>query len=107
MQPAPCNVVQVFNTKPQHEMSEEITYPTINLNGQDKYKLQGQYQNALDKIRAAREAIGEIDLHGRDYDPQGSHAFPKAHDEFVALLVKPMQEAESYLEKITINISQQ
>ena len=105
MQPAPCNVVQVFNTKPQNEMSEEITYPTINLNGQDKYKLQGQYQNALDKIRAAREAIGEIDLHGRDYPNRDD--YPKAHDEFIAHLVAPMQEAESYLESIVINLNQQ
>tara|TARA_R100001443_G_scaffold113603_1_gene128589 strand:+ start:477 stop:737 length:261 start_codon:yes stop_codon:yes gene_type:complete len=86
-------------------MSDFITFPTINLNGQDKDKLQSQYQDALDKLRAAREAIGNIDLHGRDYPNQDD--YPKAHDEFIAHLVAPMQEAESYLESIVINLSQQ
>ena len=95
-------------------MSDFITFPTINLNGNDKDKLQSQYQDALDKLRAAREAIGNIDLHGRDYpkridfdDMATIHDFPKARKEFIAHLVKPIQEAESYLEKITIHISQQ
>ena len=86
-------------------MSDFITFPTININGNDKDKLQGQYQDALDSIREAREAIGNIDLHGRDYPNQDD--YPKAHDEFIAHLVAPMQEAESYLESIVINLSQQ
>ena len=95
-------------------MSDFITYPTVNLNGNDKDKLQSQYQDALDKIRAAREAIGNIDLHGRDYpkridfdDMATIHDFPKARKEFIDHLVAPMQEAESYLESIVINLSQQ
>ena len=94
-------------------MPDNITYPTINLNGNSKDRLQSQYQDALDKIRAAREAIGEIDLHGRDYPNRidfnlvGTHDFPKARKEFIDHLVAPMQEAESYLESIVINISQQ
>tara|TARA_R100001443_G_scaffold32612_1_gene46701 strand:+ start:545 stop:805 length:261 start_codon:yes stop_codon:yes gene_type:complete len=86
-------------------MSDFITFPTINLNGNDKDKLQGQYQEALDKIRESRESIGKIDLHGRDYPNRDD--YPKAHDEFIAHLVAPVQEAESYLESIVINISQQ
>ena len=86
-------------------MSDFITFPTINLNGNDKDKLQSQYQDALDRIRETREAIGKIDLHGRDYPNRDD--YPKAHDEFIAHLVAPMQEAESYLESIVINLSQQ
>ena len=88
-------------------MSDQITYPTIHLNGNSKGRLQGQYQATLDKARDLIAAVGEIELHGRDYYPQGGAAFATAREEFIAHLVKPMQEAESYLEKITIHISQQ
>jgi len=83
----------------------DLTYPTINLNGNDKDRLLPQYLNALDKTRDLITAIGAIDLHGRDYPNRDD--YPKAHDEFIAHLVKPIQEAESYLESIAINLNQQ
>ena len=86
-------------------MESEITYPTINLNGEDKEKLQGQYQEALDKIRDAIVSIRDIDLHGRDYPNRND--YPKAHKQFLNRVVIPINDTEEYLEDITINISQQ
>ena len=88
-------------------MTEEITYPTIHLNGNSKDRLQGQYENALDKVRDAIVAVRDIQFHSRDYYPQGDEAFPKAQEQLLAHLVRPIHGAESYLEKVTINISQQ
>tara|TARA_R100001510_G_C7656812_1_gene217286 strand:- start:11068 stop:11379 length:312 start_codon:yes stop_codon:yes gene_type:complete len=90
---------------PYNKMTEELIYPTINLNGQDKDKLQAQYQEGLDKIRDAIEAIKGIDLHGRDYLRRND--FPKAHKQFLHRVVIPLNTAEEYLEDVTINISQQ
>ena len=88
-------------------MPDEITYPTIHLNGNCKDRLQGQYQEVLDNLRDAIGAIDDIEFHARDYYVQGDDAFPKAQQEFIAHLVKPMQEAEEYLDKVVNNISQQ
>ena len=86
-------------------MKAETIYPTINLNGQDKDKLQGQYQEALDKVRDAINAVKRIDLHGRDYP--NPNDYPKAHKQFLNRVVIPLNNSEEYLADITINISQQ
>jgi len=86
-------------------MEAETICPTINLNGEDKDKLQGQYQEALDKVRDAIVAVKGIKLHGRDYPNWND--YPKAHKQFLNRVVNPIYDASYYLEDITINLSQQ
>ena len=87
------------------KMEAETIYPTINLNGNDKDRLQSQYQEALDKVRDAIIAVKGIDLHGRDYP--NPNDYPKAHRQFLSRVVIPLNNSEEYLEDITINLSQQ
>lgn len=58
--------------------------PTIHLNGTSQESLHAGYREALQSIQSAIDALARIPPHGRDYYPQGPHAYAQAHDEYVA-----------------------
>lgn len=57
-----------------------ITAPTVHLNGTSHKDLYAGYEAAYHAVRAAQEAIGNIEFNARDYYVQDSDAFTKARD---------------------------
>lgn len=57
-----------------------ITPPTIHLNGTSPQELWTGYEAAYDAVRAAQEALGNIEFNARDYYVQSDDAFSKARD---------------------------
>lgn len=53
--------------------------PIIHLNGTGANALESEYATALKAVKAARDAVGAITIHGRDYyTSQDPAAFDKA-----------------------------
>lgn len=57
-----------------------ITAPTVHLNGTSHRELYNGYEEAYHAVRAAQEAISNIEFNARDYYVQGDNAFTKARD---------------------------
>ena len=55
--------------------------PTIHLNGSGRESLINQYHEAYMKLQEALVALRKIDVHGRDYYPQGPDAYSQASRE--------------------------
>lgn len=77
---------------------EEITLPTIHLNGTSKKDLIEGYENAFLKINDAVEEVNKIQFHSRDYYPQGNDAWNKAVEERINMK-KKLKEVEDYILK--------
>lgn len=61
-----------------------ITLPTIHLNGSGRARLDEQYQRAYDSARETLAVFRALDVHDRDYYPQGPDAGTKARAEHTA-----------------------
>lgn len=55
--------------------------PTIHLNGSSPQVLLRQYHDAISALNTAIEKLRAIEVHGRDYYPQGPTALGDALDE--------------------------
>jgi hypothetical protein len=65
-----------------------FTLPSIHLNGSGRLALETQYEKALQALTAAYAALYQLDIHDRDYYPQGPDAGPRARREHRARLDK-------------------
>ena len=81
--------------------------PTIHLNGTSREALLEQVCNAGHAARILADALSEMAPNGRDYYPQGDHAYPQAraeHDARLNALTAVQQDLEAmYLEIETRN----
>jgi hypothetical protein len=57
------------------------TIPTIHINGTSFTDLRDGYAAAYDAIEKAMEALGNAELNGRDFYPQGPDAYYQARKE--------------------------
>ena len=57
-----------------------ITPPTVHSNGTGYKDLWAGYEAAYEAVRAAQEALGNVEFNARDYYVQDSDAFTKAQD---------------------------
>jgi hypothetical protein len=57
-----------------------ITAPTVHLNGTSYKDLYAGYEAAYEAVRAAQEALGNIEFNSRDYYVQSPEAWSKAVD---------------------------
>jgi hypothetical protein len=60
--------------------------PTVHLNGTGKKSLLEELEAADTAIREAIDKLRQVTVHGRDYYPQGPHAYPQARREMDARL---------------------
>jgi hypothetical protein len=56
----------------------DLTAPTVHLNGSDGKKLEGDLDAAARAVQTAINAHSECYPHGRDYYPQGDGAYDSA-----------------------------
>jgi len=57
--------------------------PTIHLNGTGRKSLLDELEVAHTALNQALVAVGQVTVHGRDYYPQGDHAYGQAREEMV------------------------
>lgn len=65
---------------------QEVTKPTIHLNGTSPEALLAQYEQSALAISQAIRLLEEASPHGRDYYPQGPQALTAARAEHVTRL---------------------
>jgi hypothetical protein len=58
-----------------------VRLPSVHTNGTGKDMLMRGYKNALKAVRAAEEAMDQIEFNPRDYYPQGETAFEEAREQ--------------------------
>ena len=61
--------------------TENITLPTIHMNGNSREALLQQYTEVTEPLIEALNAIERVEFHPRDYYVQGDAAFTKAEEE--------------------------
>lgn len=83
---------------------DDLTIPTVHLNGSGFKNLQSQYREALERLREARRAIPVP--HGRDYYVQDDGAYLRARKQFEAQIAK-IGEVEEELSGILLGIMDQ
>lgn len=83
---------------------DNLTIPTLHLNGSGFENLQEQYRTALEKLREAREALPIP--HGRDYYVQDDGAYTRARGQFEAQR-RRINEIEEELSGILLGILDQ
>lgn len=80
---------------------QELTVPTLHLNGSGWNNLYRDYSGALEALKAAMEALPVP--HGRDYYVQDDGAYERARAQFEAQVAKIREveeEVRAILEKI-------
>ena len=55
--------------------------PTVHMNGTSKKNLLAELQEAHVAIEVAIDKLVQVTCHGRDYYPQGPHAYGQAREE--------------------------
>jgi hypothetical protein len=83
------------------QTNEDLTVPTLHLNGSGWDNLYEQYHEALMAIQTALEKLPRP--HGRDYYVQGDHAYMEARRQFEAQrekLVAVEDELQAILSKV-------
>jgi hypothetical protein len=73
--------------------------PTIHSNGTGRTVLEEQIEKAYVALSAAIRALEECEPNGRDYYPQGEHAYAKARDEHLSRLAR-VQDVASELQTV-------
>lgn len=66
----------------------KLTLPTVHLNGSGQSSLLRQYNETYLAVYAAVVSLRKLDIHDRDYYPQGPDAGPKARAENQARIDK-------------------
>lgn len=82
------------------------TVPTIHLNGTSFTDLRDGYAAAYDAIEKAMEALGNAELNGRDFYPQGPDAYYQARKERDDAFDK-LRAAQQYVGEILMGICDQ
>ena len=88
----------------QEKMAEELTVPTLHLNGSGWKNLYEQCTASLGALRAAKVALPQPNA--RDYYVQGDYAILRATSQLDAQFAK-LDEVEAELTKILEAISEQ
>lgn len=83
---------------------DDLTIPTLHLNGSGFENLNRDYRAALAKLREAREALPVP--HGRDYYVQDDGAFKRARAQFEAQR-RRIEEVEEELSGILLGVIEQ
>ncbi len=79
------------------------TIPTIHLNGTSFTDLRDGYAAAYDAIEKAMEALGNAELNGRDFYPQGPDAYYQARKERDAAFDQ-LRAAQQYVGEMLMGI---
>lgn len=82
---------------------EKPQAPVINLNGTAAVSLVEEYKTAAHTLRAAIKAVGDVTVHGRDYQTVDYALYQKARSEHVQRLQKleeVLDEIESLHEQV-------
>ncbi len=82
------------------------TIPTIHLNGTSFTDLRDGYAAAYDAIEKAMEALGNAELNGRDFYPQGPDAYYQARKERDAAFDQ-LRAAQQYVGEMLMGICDQ
>ena len=82
------------------------TIPTIHLNGTSFMDLRDGYAAAYDAIEKAMEALGNAELNGRDFYPQGPDAYYEARKERDDAFDK-LRAAQQYVGEMLMGICDQ
>jgi hypothetical protein len=82
------------------------TIPTIHLNGTSFTDLRDGYATAYDAIEEAIEALGNTELNGRDFYPQGPEAYYQARKERNAAFDQ-LLAAQKYVGEMLMGICDQ
>lgn len=83
-----------------------ITAPTVHLNGTGYKDLYAGYEAAYHAVRAAQEAIGNIEFNARDYYVQGPEAWSKAQDHRIEQR-QALANVEEYLLQHLLSLQEQ
>lgn len=83
-----------------------ITAPTVHLNGTSAKDLWEGYEAAYEAVRAAQEALGNIEFNARDYYVQDADAFTKARDHRIEQR-QALDNVEEYLLQHLLSLRQQ
>ena len=83
-----------------------ITAPTVHMNGTGYKDLWNGYEAAYDAVRAAQEAIGNIEFNARDYYVQDPEAWSKAQDHRIEQR-QALSNVEEYLLQHLLSLRQQ
>ncbi len=83
-----------------------ITAPTVHLNGTGYKDLWNGYEAAYEAVRAAQEAIGNIEFNARDYYVQSPGAWEKAQDHRIEQR-QALAQVEEYLLQHLLAIREQ
>ena len=83
-----------------------ITPPTVHLNGTSHKDLWAGYEAAYDAVRAAQEALGNIEFNSRDYYVQGPEAWGKAQDHRIEQR-QALAQVEEYLLQHLLSLREQ
>jgi hypothetical protein len=86
------------------QTNDELTVPTLHLNGSGYDNLYGDYREALQALQDAKDKLPRP--HGRDYYVQDDQAFTKAREQFNAQMTK-LREVEEELTAILMNVLEQ
>jgi len=65
-----------------NETEDGLVIPVVNINGTSKEELLEQYNEAINAIVSAIEAVGECRPHGRDYQTVDQSIYQKALDQW-------------------------
>ena len=60
--------------------------PTIHINGTNRKNLLEELEAAFSAVNTAFDVLRQVTVHGRDYYPQGEHAYGQARTEMDARL---------------------
>lgn len=82
------------------------TIPTLHLNGTGKTTLRDEYAAAYDALTKARDAFAATTCNGRDFYPQGSHAYYQARDERNAAFTA-LEQTIAYVSEVLVGICDQ
>ena len=83
-----------------------ITAPTVHLNGTSHKDLYDGYEAAYHAVRAAQEAIGNIEFNARDYYVQNPEAWSKAQDHRIEQR-QALANVEEYLLQHLLSLQEQ
>jgi hypothetical protein len=78
--------------------------PTIHLNGTGKQNLLNELETAVGALTVAGAALRQVTVHGRDYYPQGDHAYAQARHEMDQRL-NALQSVVNDLMEMHVSIS--
>lgn len=86
-------------------MTQDLTLPTVHLNGTGRKMLAEGYQRAYVAVQDAIRAFNEIEFNARDYYVQSDGAWPQARTERDCA-ASHLHQAHAYLEAHLIHLGE-